>query len=106
MYTEDGNQTEQAGRDNRLEATSEQRQRLIEAIFKRNAIRRNEGLLPLCIHRAYARGLNRILRHNLTSSAPVPNRCSEQPTHITADIIPLHGQVRDERSRHQALGQI
>lgn len=48
-----------------MEASPEQRQRLIEAIWKRNHIRRRFGMPPLDIDLAYAKGLNRILRHNL-----------------------------------------
>lgn len=48
-----------------MEASPEQRQRLIEAIWKHNHIRRRFGMPPLDIDLAYAKGLNRILRHNL-----------------------------------------
>lgn len=48
-----------------MEATSEQRQKLLEAIFRRNELRLKSCMPPLNITMAYARGLNRILRMNL-----------------------------------------
>jgi len=51
-----------------MEATAEQRQRLIEAIFRRSYIRRKNGMPPLCIDRAYAQGLNRILSKNIKAA--------------------------------------
>lgn len=61
-----------------IEATSEQRQRLLEAIFRRNAIRRRSNMPSLDITKCYAHGLNRVLKSNLgiQGSKPTHNKAS------------------------------
>lgn len=50
-----------------MEATTDQRHRLLESIFRRNHQRRTSGMEPLNLTMAYGHGLNRILRANLFS---------------------------------------
>jgi len=55
-------------REDFIEATSEQRQRLLEAIFRRNAVRRRFGLPPLDTKRAYENGLNKLVMANVRAN--------------------------------------
>lgn len=72
-----------------MEATPDQRQRLVEAIFKRNFTRRKFGMPPLDINLAYARGLNLILRKNLSRNDIQPVLPADPPKRITSEIIDL-----------------
>jgi len=76
----------------RLEATSEQRQRLLEGIFHRNDIRRRAAMPPLNITRAYAVGLNRILSENLKKQKPqMDHQLSKEDGPRAQNVICLNG---------------
>lgn len=60
-----------------MEATSEQRQKLLEAIYRRNATRRRFNMPSLDITMAYARGLNRILKMNLAGQQSAKQGASD-----------------------------
>lgn len=82
-----------------MEATPDQRQRLIEAIFKRNYARRKNTMPPLDVQKSYALGLNRILRANLIRSnnnITYPKRIAEHQK--SAEIIWLSNTPTHETS--------
>lgn len=71
-----------------MEATTEQRHRLLESIFRRNHQRRSSSLEPLNLTMAYAHGLNRILRANLLSH----KQQADRTVSMDIDVLP-DGQI-------------
>lgn len=68
------------------EATTEQRQRLLESIYRKNAYRLSQGRSGLDISYAYAIGLNRILERNLKRQT---SPSDDGPTTFTGNIISM-----------------
>lgn len=88
-----------------MEATPDQRQRLVEAIFKRNFTRRKFGMPPLDINLAYARGLNHILRKNLAENNIQSVLPADPPSRLTSEIIFLSKRRCEQRHREMGGGK-
>ncbi len=70
-----------------MEASPEQRQKLLEGIWKRNAHRVESEMPALDITKCYANGLNRILKSNLDKQKSQTIRSAVQ------SVKPEHGVI-------------